>query len=219
MKRLSTQVFALAVLALLYGSWLYAGEGGSPLLNPQDPALNQKAPATFKAKFETNKGNFVVEVTRDWAPVGADRFYNLVKYGFFDDGRFFRVISGFMVQFGIHGDPKVSAVWRDNRITDDPVKQSNTRGLVSFATSGPNSRTSQLFINYGDNSRLDKMGFSPFGRVIEGMEVVDQLHAGYGEGAPQGKGPNQARIQQEGNDYLNRDFPRLDYIKKATIIQ
>jgi peptidyl-prolyl cis-trans isomerase A (cyclophilin A) len=219
MRRPIRQALTLAILTLLYASWLYAGEGVSPLLNPQDPVLNQKAPPTFKASFETNKGTFVVEVTRDWAPVGADRFYNLVKSGFFDDARFFRVISGFMVQFGIHADPKISAVWRDKRITDDPVKHSNTRGLVSFATSGPNSRTSQLFINYGDNSRLDKMGFSPIGRVIEGMDVVEQLYSGYGEGAPQGKGPNQGRIQQDGNDYLNREFPRLDYIKKATIIQ
>jgi peptidyl-prolyl cis-trans isomerase A (cyclophilin A) len=219
MRRPIGQALTLAILSLLYASWLYAGEGGSPLLNPQDPSLNQKAPPTFKAKFETNKGNFVVEVTRDWAPVGADRLYNLVKSGFFDEARFFRVISGFMVQFGIHADPKISAVWRDKRIADDPVKQSNTRGLVSFATSGPDSRTSQLFVNYGDNSRLDKMGFSPIGRVIEGMDVVEQLYAGYGEGAPQGKGPNQGRIQQEGNDYLNREFPRLDYIKKATIVQ
>jgi len=213
------RAIAVAAMAFLCGSLLYAGEGASPLLNPEDPALNQKAPPTFKAKFETSKGNVIVQVTRDWAPMGADRFFNLVKQGFFDEARFFRVISGFMAQFGINGDPKVSAAWRNQRIKDDPVKQSNTRGFLSFATSGPNSRTTQLFINYGDNSRLDTMGFSPFGRVVEGIEVVDQLHSGYGEGAPQGKGPNQARIQQEGNEYLNRDFSRLDYIKKATIVE
>lgn len=181
--------------------------------------MNQTAPATFKAKFETSKGDFIVEVQRDWAPHGADRFYNLVKHGFYDEVRFFRVISGFMAQFGISGDPEVSAVWREQRIPDDPVKQSNKRGFITYATAGPNTRTTQLFINYGDNSRLDRMGFAPFGRVTEGMEVVDQLYAGYGEGAPQGKGPSQARIQAEGNAYLNKDFPQLDYIKRATIVE
>ncbi|HXH08760.1 MAG TPA: peptidylprolyl isomerase [Alphaproteobacteria bacterium] len=181
--------------------------------------MNQTAPTTFQAKFETSKGDFVVEVQRDWAPNGADRFYNLVKNGFYDDVRFFRVISGFMAQFGINGDPKVSAVWREQRIPDDPVKQSNKRGFITFATAGPNTRTTQLFINYGDNSRLDRMGFAPFGRVTEGMQVVDQLYAGYGEGAPQGRGPNQARIQTEGNAYLTKDFPQLDYIKRVTILE
>jgi peptidyl-prolyl cis-trans isomerase A (cyclophilin A) len=197
-----------------------AGEGpASPLFNPRSEAMNQTAPATFKAKFETSKGDFIVEVQRDWAPHGADRFYNLVKHGFYDEVRFFRVISGFMAQFGISGDPEVSAVWREQRIPDDPVKQSNKRGFITYATAGPNTRTTQLFINYGDNSRLDRMGFAPFGRVTEGMEVVDQLYAGYGEGAPQGKGPSQARIQAEGNAYLNKDFPQLDYIKRATIVE
>jgi peptidyl-prolyl cis-trans isomerase A (cyclophilin A) len=158
-------------------------------------------------------------VQREWAPIGADRFYSLMKNGFYDEVRFFRVISGFMAQFGIHGDPKVSAVWRDQRLKDDPVKQSNKRGFVSYATAGPNTRTTQLFINYGDNSRLDQMGFAPFGRVVEGMEVVDRLYAGYGEGAPQGRGPNQARIQTEGNAYLLKEFPDLDYVKRATIIE
>jgi len=213
------RAIAFAALACLCSSLLFAGETASPLLKPEDPALNQTAPPTFKAKFETSKGDFIIQVTREWAPIGADRFFNLVQHGFFDEARFFRVIPGFMAQFGINGDPQVSTAWRSQRLKDDPVKQSNTRGFVSFATSGPNSRTTQLFINYGDNSRLDMMGFAPFGRVIEGMEVVGQLYAGYGEGAPQGKGPNQARIQQEGNDYLNREFPRLDYIKKATIIE
>jgi peptidyl-prolyl cis-trans isomerase A (cyclophilin A) len=180
--------------------------------------MNQKAPDTFKVRFETSKGDFVIEVRREWAPNGADRFYNLVKNGFYNEGRFFRAISGFMVQFGLNGDPKVSAAWRTQAIKDDPVKQSNVRGAVSFAMAGPNTRTTQIFINYGDNSRLDGMGFSPFGRVVEGMNVVDQLYADYGEGAPQGKGPSQGRIQQEGNAYLNSEFPKLDYVKKATII-
>jgi peptidyl-prolyl cis-trans isomerase A (cyclophilin A) len=185
------------------------------LMNPA--ALNAPAPATYKAKFDTSKGAFEVEVHRDWAPSGADRFYNLVKNGFFDNARFFRVISGFMVQFGIHGDPNVSAQWRQAHIPDDPVKQSNGRGMVTFATAGPNTRTTQVFINFADNARLDGMGFAPFGQVVSGMNVVDSLYNGYGEGAPRGMGPDQGRMQQEGNAYLMKDFGKLDYIKKASI--
>jgi peptidyl-prolyl cis-trans isomerase A (cyclophilin A) len=183
-----------------------------------DPAsLREQAPATYKAKFDTSKGVFVVEVHRDWAPNGADRFYNLVKHGFYDNVRFFRVISGFMVQFGINGDPKLSAQWRGARIKDDPVKQSNKRGMITYAMAGPDTRTSQVFINFADNSSLDRQGFSPFGRVVSGMNVVDALHAEYGEGAPRGRGPDQGRIQMEGNAYLTKEFGRLDYVKKATI--
>jgi peptidyl-prolyl cis-trans isomerase A (cyclophilin A) len=185
------------------------------LANPA--ALNQQAPATYKAKFDTSKGPFVIEVHRDWAPVGADRFYNLVKNGFFDNARFFRVISGFMVQFGINADPKISAVWRDAHIQDDPVKQSNKRGYITFATAGPNTRTTQVFINFADNAMLDRQGFAPFGEVVSGMNVVDGLFSGYGEGAPSGQGPEQGRVQREGNAYLIKDFGKLDYIKKATI--
>ena len=185
------------------------------LSNPA--ALREQAPPVYKAKFDTTKGVFVIEVQRDWAPNGADRFYNLVKNGFYDNVRFFRVISGFMVQFGIHGDPKVSAPWREAQLKDDPVKQSNKRGYITYAMAGPNTRTSQVFINFGDNASLDSQGFSPFGRVVTGMEVVDKLNAEYGEGAPRGRGPDQSRMQREGNAYLAKDFPRLDYIKKATI--
>jgi peptidyl-prolyl cis-trans isomerase A (cyclophilin A) len=156
-------------------------------------------------------------VVRDWAPNGADRFYNLVKNGFYDNVRFFRVISGFMVQFGISGDPKISSPWREARIPDDPVKQSNKRGFITYAMAGPNTRTSQVFINFGDNDGLDRQGFSPFGRVVTGMNVVDSLNAEYGEGAPRGRGPDQGRIQMEGNAYLTKDFGRLDFVKKATI--
>lgn len=187
---------------------------------PADPVSadsSPAAPATYRARFETSAGNFVIEVHRDWAPRGADRFYELVKSGYFDGQRFFRVLSGFMAQFGIHGDPKVSAEWRDRRIADDPVHQSNTRGMVSFATAGPNTRTTQVFINYGDNSALDGQGFAPFGKVVEGLEVVDHLYAEYGEGAPRGRGPDQGRIQGEGNGYLTGKFPKLDYVKRATI--
>jgi peptidyl-prolyl cis-trans isomerase A (cyclophilin A) len=185
------------------------------LSNPA--SLTEKAPATYKVKFDTSKGSFVVEVHRDWAPNGADRFYNLVKNGFYNDARFFRVISGFMVQFGINGNPQISKVWRDANIKDDPVKASNKRGMITFATAGPDTRTTQIFINFGDNAGLDDQGFAPFGQVISGMEVVDALYAEYGEGAPQGAGPDQGLVQSQGNAYLKKDFPKLDYIKTATI--
>lgn len=185
-----------------------------------DPSkLKEKAPDTFKARFDTSKGAFTIEVTRSLAPNGADRFYNLVRSGYFKDVEFFRVIPGFMCQFGIHGDPKVSAAWREANIPDDPVKGSNKRGAVTFATAGPNTRTTQLFINFGDNAQLDGMGFAPIGKVTEGMDVVDKIYGDYGEGAPQGRGPNQGRIQREGNAYLKKDFPSLDYIKSATIVK
>jgi peptidyl-prolyl cis-trans isomerase A (cyclophilin A) len=185
------------------------------LSNPA--ALKEQAPPVYKAKFDTTKGAFVVEVHRDWAPNGADRFYNLVKNGFYNNVRFFRVISGFMVQFGISGDPKLSAPWREARIPDDPVKQSNKRGMITYAMAGPNTRTSQVFINFADNANLDQSGFSPFGRIASGMDVVDKLNAEYGEGAPRGRGPDQGRLQMEGNTYLNKEFSRMDYVKKATI--
>jgi len=184
-----------------------------------DPAkLTEKAPETFKAQFDTTKGKFTVEVTRSLSPNGADRFYNLVRSGYFKDIAFFRVIPGFMCQFGIHGDPDVSAKWRAAAIADDPVKGSNTRGAITFATAGPNTRTTQLFINFADNVSLDGMGFSPFGKVTGGMDVVDKIYGGYGEGAPRGIGPDQSRVQAEGNAYLKKDFPNLDYIKSATIV-
>jgi len=189
--------------------------GAAALKNPA--ALKETAPATFKANFDTSVGPFVVEVHRDWAPQGADRFYNLVKSGFFDGTRFFRVISGFMVQFGIHGDPGISAAWRSARIPDDPVKQSNKRGYITFAHAGPGTRTTQVFINFADNGSLDNQGFPPFGQVTTGMNIVDKINSEYGEGAPRGRGPDQGRLQNEGNAYLMKDFPKLDYIKKATI--
>ena len=205
-------ILTLALLAALATPALAQSPN---LSNPA--ALTEQAPATYKVKFDTTKGAFVVQVTRDWAPIGADRFYNLVKNGFYDNVRFFRVISGFMVQFGISGDPSIMAKWREASIKDDPVTQSNKHGYITFATAGPNTRTSQVFINFNDNTQLDQMGFAPFGRVISGMDVVDKLNAEYGEGAPRGRGPDQGRMQQEGNAYLAKDFPRLDYVKKATI--
>lgn len=184
-----------------------------------DPSkLTEKAPESFKAKFTTTKGAFTIEVTRSLSPNGADRFYNLVKSGYFQDVAFFRVIPGFMGQFGIHGDPKVSAAWRGARIQDDPVKASNKRGYVSFAMAGPNTRTTQFFINLVDNTNLDSMGFSPFGKVVEGQDVVDKINGEYGEGAPRGRGPNQGLIQEKGNEYLKASFPNLDYIKSAALV-
>ncbi len=180
-------------------------------------ALREQAPPVYKVDFDTSKGPFVIEVHREWAPNGADRFYNLVKNGFYNDARFFRVVEGFMVQFGINGDPRLSAVWREARIKDDPVRISNKRTFVTFATAGPNTRTTQVFISYGNNSNLDSQGFAPFGQVVSGMNVVDSLYSGYGEGAPQGLGPEQGKLQSEGNAYLARGFGKLDYIKKATI--
>jgi peptidyl-prolyl cis-trans isomerase A (cyclophilin A) len=180
--------------------------------NLSDPAsLNEQAPPVYKAKFDTSKGPFVIEVNRDWAPNGADRFYNLVKNGFYDNTRFFRVVPGFMVQFGINGDPNVAAAWRAANIKDDPVKQSNARGMVTFATAGPNTRTTQTFINFGNNDFLDNQGFSPFGKVVSGMDVVDAINSGYGEK------PDQGLIQEHGNKYLEQVFPELDYVKTATI--
>jgi len=210
MRRLLA-ILALSVTALATP----ANSQSANLANPA--ALREQAPAEFKVKFETTKGIFVLDVHRNWAPNGADRFYNLVKNGFYDNVRFFRVISGFMVQFGINGDPGVMANWRSAQIQDDPVTQSNTRGMLTFAMAGPNTRTSQVFINFADNSRLDQSGFAPFGKVISGMNVVDALNAEYGEGAPRGRGPDQSRLQSEGNAYLAKEFPRMDYIKKATI--
>ena len=190
-----------------------------------DPAsANEKAPATYKAKFDTSKGAFVITVHRDWAPRGADRFYNLVKNGFYDDVRFFRVIDGFMAQIGMNGNPEIQTAWDRSKLQDDPVKESNKKGFVTFASAGANTRTTQFFINLGDNARLDKPGacgagcaFPPFGEVTSGMDVVDQIYSGYGEGAPRGRGPDQGRIRMEGNTYLKKDFPKLDFVKKATI--
>lgn len=169
------------------------------------------APETFRVKFDTSKGPFIVEVHRDQAPLGVDRFYDLVKQKFFDETRFFRVVKGFIVQFGISGDPAVAEKWRVKRIPDDPVKEGNARGTLCFAKAGPGSRTTQMFINLGDNAQLAGMGFATFGKVVEGMEVVDQINSEYGET------PDQGRIQAEGNDYLKGSFPNLDYIKTARV--
>jgi peptidyl-prolyl cis-trans isomerase A (cyclophilin A) len=185
------------------------------LLQPGN--LNGQAPADYDVKMTTTKGDIVIHVTRAWAPLGADRFYNLVKNGFYTDASFFRVLPGFVVQFGLSADPNVSRVWRGANIKDDPVTQSNKSGTVTFATAGRDTRTTQVFINLGENGQLDSMGFAPFGQVTAGMDVVKKLHSGYGEGAPSGRGPDQGTISSQGKPYLDKNFPNLDSIKAATI--
>jgi cyclophilin family peptidyl-prolyl cis-trans isomerase len=217
-KRLNF-VTVLTVALMLAAVSIVLGQAGTNAALKNPAALKEMAPATFKVNFDTSAGMFVVEVHRDWAPNGADRFYNLVKNGYYDNVRFFRVIPDFMVQFGINGDPALNAAWQPARIPPDPVKQSNKRGFITYAMAGrPDTRTTQVFINFKDNSAsLDGQGFAPFGQVTSGMNVVDKIYSGYGEGAPNGQGPEQGRIQAEGNAYLTKSFPKLDYVKKATI--
>jgi len=190
----------------------------TPRTHMTDPALlhpatlTGKAPDSFDVKFTTTKGDFVVHVTRAWAPLGADRFYNLVKHGFFTDAAFFRVVPGFIIQFGLSADPAVNRVWRSANIKDDPVTQSNRPGSITFATAGPNTRTTQLFINFGNNTFLDSQGFAPFGQVTSGMDVVQSLYSGYGEK------PDQGAITAQGKAYIDKNFPNIDSIKSATIV-
>lgn len=183
------------------------------------PAKTEKAPDVFQVEFDTSKGKVVVELHRDWAPNGVDHFYTLVKTGFFDGTRFFRAIRGFVAQFGIAGDPKTNALWAGANIPDDPPRQSNVTGTLTFAaTQMPNSRSTQLFFNLRDNSKsLDRQGFAPIGKVITGMDVVESFYTGYGEMGPDGEGPNPQMIASQGNAYLESQFPRLDFIKKATV--
>ena len=179
-------------------------------------AVAQEA-KTYQVKFETSAGDFVIEVHPDWAPLGAARFHELVASKYFDGCRFFRAVKGFMVQFGLNGTPSVSQRWSQMPIKDDPVKGSNTQGMITFAMAGPNTRTTQLFINLANNTQLDGMRFAPFGKVVSGMDVVEKLYTGYGDAPPQGEGPTQSKIMAQGNSYLEANFPKLDYIKKATI--
>ena len=220
-----SRICTLLLLALSLAAC--GGNGDEAVTDKFDARVNlrrpqlatETAPDRFRVRFETTAGTFVIEAVREWAPNGVDRFYNLARVGYFDDVTFFRVIAGFMAQFGINGDPQVSSVWRNRTIPDDPVKQSNLRGYVTFAKSArPNSRSTQLFINFGDNSRLDGSGFSPIGKIVEGMDVVDRIYSGYGEGAPRGEGPSQGRVQSHGTLYLRKEFPKLDYVKKATLL-
>jgi len=183
------------------------------LMNPS--SLKAPAPATYQVKFTTTKGDFVVQVNRAWAPRGADRFYNLVRAGFFTDCAFFRVLKTprpFMAQFGISPNPAIAKAWLNANLPDDRPIESNKRGRLTFATAGPNTRTTQLFINFADNSFLDSQGFAPFGEVVDGMDVVDKINAEYGET------PDQGKIQNEGKAYLDRYFPHLDKIVKATVV-
>jgi peptidyl-prolyl cis-trans isomerase A (cyclophilin A) len=175
------------------------------------------APSTYSVSFKTTKGSFAARISRDWSPNGVDRLYELVQSGYYDDVAFFRVLEGFVAQFGISGDPTVSAAWRERTIADDPVRSSNTKGTISFAMAGPGTRTTQLFVNLADNTRLDSMGFSPVAEITGGMDVVESLYGGYGEGAPRGNGPSQGMLQQRGNEYLRESFPDLDYIEQAII--
>ncbi len=224
----------LAALIILTGATVALAQGGASmqktpaaagsfdkaLLTPS--ALNAKAPETFDVKFSTSAGDFTVHVTRAWAPLGADRFYNLVKHHYFDGVAFFRVLRSprpFMAQFGLSPFPEVNKAWENASIHDDPVKQSNKRGTITYAAqTSPNTRSTQVFINYGDNGFLDASRFAPFGEVTSGMDVVDKLYSGYGEGAPQGAGPDQDKVTNQGRAYLEKNFPKLDTIKTATLI-
>jgi peptidyl-prolyl cis-trans isomerase A (cyclophilin A) len=213
MRQLRPLVAALcvSVIAIACGKDSPPARGSdSASRGPSDAAA--QAPDSFRVAFETTRGNFVVDVRRDWSPHGVDRFHELVNSGYFTDVAFFRVLPGFVAQFGMHGDPSVNRRWSDRRIPDDSVVQSNKRGTIVFATAGPNTRGNQFFVNFADNTPLDRQGFSPFGRVVEGMGVVDSIYAGYGEA------PDQSRVSDEGNAYLKKEFPRLDYIKSARVV-
>ena len=225
-KRLAQSAVAVATAAM-FSAVLAADQRATPA-GPEaargsaDPKatlrtpakLTETAPDLYRVRFDTTKGVFVVEVHRDWAPIGADRFYNLVKNEFYDGTRFFRVLSGFMAQFGMNGDPSIQSVWTTANIKDDPVKESNLRGYVTFAKAPvPHSRSTQISINYQDNSRLDADGFAPFGQVVSGMEVVDMLYSGYGRANI----PDQLQITKQGEAYLKSEYPLLDTIKAATI--
>lgn len=187
----------------------------NPLLRPS--SFTETAPETFRVRFETSEGAFVVAVTRAWAPLGVDRFYNLVRGGFFDDTRVYRVVDGFVAQFGLNGDPYVNQAWKTEYLVDDPVTQTNRRGRVTFAKGGRHSRTTEIFVSLRDNPQLDESGFAPFGEVVEGMEVVEAFHAAYGDGPPRGEGPYQAMVEARGNAYLDAEFPELTRIERATV--
>lgn len=208
-------VVAGSLLAAATGGGVIQTEGPS-LANPAQ--YHERAPQVYTAKFDTSKGPLTIEVHRDWAPLGADRFYNLTKNGYYNDCRFFRVIDSVLAQSGIHGNPSVQLAWNNARIPDEPPKASNKRGYVTLAQAGPDSRTTQFFVNLADNSAtFDRRGLAPIGVVVFGMESADRLYSGYGDGAPRGVGPSQSRLAAEGNTYLTKNFPKLDYVKKGTI--
>lgn len=214
-KQALRAIFPLMFLLLVSCTGDSPRKSGEPPLAPTDTGNNTpSSPDAFQVKFETSKGDFLVEVNPSWSPLGAKQFRKLVESKFYDGCRFFRVVPDFMVQFGINGDPSEQKYWRDQRIKDDPKNvRSNQRGYITFATSGPDSRTTQVFINFKNNRGLDDQGFTPFGKVIEGMDVVDSIESKYREQ------PNQGAIQNLGNEYLNGAFPDLDYIKTARIVE
>jgi peptidyl-prolyl cis-trans isomerase A (cyclophilin A) len=205
--------------AVVTASLALAGCGSEPAKKEEAPKkTTEKAPEVYKVQMDTSKGAVVIEAHREWAPFGADHFYNLVKTGFYDNARFFRVVRNFVVQFGIAANPDTQRLWETAVLVDDPVEQHNTRGMVTYAKRGPNTRSTQIFINLRDNRQaLDSQGFAPFGKVVEGMDVVDSFYSSYGDMPPQGEGPDPKQIQLRGNEYLESRFPRLDYIKRATV--
>ncbi|MDZ7778748.1 MAG: peptidylprolyl isomerase [Gemmatimonadota bacterium] len=213
-----TPLWATAIVALACSGEADTSDAQrpNPLLRPE--RFDERAPETFRARFETSAGDFVVEVHRAWAPLGADRFYNLVKSGFFDDTRVYRVVDGFVAQFGLNGDPYVNQAWKTEYLVDDPVVRENTRGRVTFAKGGRHTRTTEVFINLADNPQLDENHFAPVGEVVEGMDVVDRFHDGYGDGPPRGEGPYQAMVEARGNAYLDQEFPDLTRIVSATLV-
>jgi cyclophilin family peptidyl-prolyl cis-trans isomerase len=223
-KRFAGMIRRLPALVLVALLWACASGGGirdQALLHPEAPEVNRQAPGRFRVRLETSNGLVVLEVHRDWAPHGADRFYNLVRHGYYDEARFFRVIAGRWAQWGIHGDPRISALWRRRTIPDDPRRESNRRGMIAYAFAVANGRTTQVFINLRDNSEtLDAQGFAPFGRVVEGMDAADALNAEYGETAGGGiRGGRQEPLFAGGNKYLAREFPRLDFVRRARIVE
>jgi peptidyl-prolyl cis-trans isomerase A (cyclophilin A) len=210
-ERIGAMRSDLAIGGVLVGVLLTLGGCKKAQVRPAVPDI-------YRVKFETTQGDFTVEVTKAWAPAGADRFHELVWIRYFDQGRFFRVLPGFIAQFGVHKDFKVHDVWRVNFIPDDPRKQDNVRGTLAFAKSGPATRATEIFINLADNAVLDEQGFVPFARIVEGMDVPGKFYSGYGELGPEGKGPDAGRIEVEANEYLAPRFPKLDYIKQATFV-
>jgi homoserine O-acetyltransferase len=211
---------AVTTLLVAASQGLGPEERSRALHDPHDSLWSQPAPSMYRVRIETTKGIILLDVTRALAPRGADRFYHLVQVGFYDNSRFFRVISGRFAQFGIAGDPAIAKIWQNERFPDDPVKDSNVRGTFAFAMTGPDARTTQIYINTGDQSRLDAMGFAPFGKVVAGMSVIDKLYAGYGETSGGGmRAGHQGKLFEEGNAYLDREFPLLDRLVRTEIIE
>lgn len=216
---MDTKLGLILLACLCFAQVPSAEDRAAALRDPKHALWSRPAPEIYRVQIDTTKGKIVLEITRSLAPRGADRFYHLVETGFYDDSRFYRVIRGRFVQFGIAGSPSIAAIWRDERCPDDPVRASNVRGTFAYAMTGPDARTTQIYINTGDQSRQDADGFAPFGRVVEGMEVVDRLYAEYGETSGGGmRAGRQGKLFEEGNTYLDREFPQLDKLLKATII-